>query len=136
MANIESFLKGKVREPEERKEIKVSNRFDEPFVVKPISEKENAVLRKSCTSTRIAKGGNRVTDTDTEKYVAKLMTSCVVEPDLQNSELQTSWGTPGSAIETLKAMLLPGEYAELGNQIQEFLGFDVDINEVKEEAKN
>lgn len=134
--NIESFLMQNVASAEEEKEIKLS-RFPEPFVLVSITEKENDGLKKSATSKRISKSGNRVSDLNTEKYADTLLARCVKVPDLQNAKLQESYGTVGDAAATLKAMLTAGEYANVSKAVLELNGFDEnDEDELKEEVKN
>ncbi|MNN89462.1 Phage XkdN-like protein [compost metagenome] len=56
-------------------------------------------------------------------------------PDLKNAELQKSYGVMGAEA-LLHKMLLPGEYANLVQKVQELNGFDADMNELVEEVKN
>ena len=50
-------------------------------------------------------------------------------------DLQDSYGVMG-AEELLKVMLLPGEYANYLGKVQEICGFDKNMNDLVEEAKN
>ena len=61
--------------------------------------------------------------------------AAVVEPDLNNAELQKANGVLGAA-KTLAAMLYVGEYASLMEAVQELSGLDKDINDEVEEVKN
>lgn len=120
----------------ENKEVIVSNRFQEdgkpvPFVIKPISQKENKKLIKKYTKTN-KKG---VETFDRAEYVQALTASAVVFPDLKNEELQKAYGVLGES-DLLGAMLYAGEYAELAQAVQEFSGLDEDINDNIEEVKN
>lgn len=58
----------------------------------------------------------------------------VVEPDLNNAELQKRYGVLG-ADKVLSAMLYVGEYGTLMEAVQELSGLDQDINEDMDEAK-
>lgn len=129
--NIKTFMqevKG------DRKEVKF-DRFDEPIVIEAISEKENDRLKKAATKTRIAKGGRRISDLDTDLYTDQLIVRCVVSPDLDNAELQDFYGTQGDPAGTLKAMLLAGEYADITEKLLELNGFGDDENDYEEEVK-
>ena len=73
---------------------------------------------------------------NTKKYLAKMIASSVVVPDLYDKELQDSYGvmTPE---ELLFAMIdNPGEYQDLCVWIQKFQGFDKTLEEKVDEAKN
>ncbi|MNN98093.1 Phage XkdN-like protein [compost metagenome] len=67
--------------------------------------------------------------------MAKLMTSSVVHPDLKNAELQRSYNVLGAEA-LLRKMLLPGEFAALGERVQALNGFSTDMNELVDEVKN
>src|SRR5699024_2680878 len=129
--NIKTFMqevKG------DQKEVKF-DRFEEPIIIEAISEKENDRLKKAATKTRIAKGGRRISDLDTDLYADQLIVRCVVSPDLDNDELQEYYGTQGEPAGTLKSMLLSGEYAEVTEKLFELNGFGDDENDYEEEVK-
>lgn len=133
VVDIKSFLKQNVAPAEVEKEVKLA-RFPEPFVIASITEKENAVLKKAATEPRISKGGNMVSDLNTDKYIDVLLARSVVSPDLQDSVLQDSYGTISDAPGTLKAMLTAGEYTTLSKAVMDLNGFN-DDEEIKEEVK-
>ena len=120
----------------ENREVIVSNRFQEngkpvPFVIRPITQQENEeFIRKH---TKRDKKGNEVFDRI--NYNRELTATAVVEPDLNNADLQKRWGTLG-APKTLAKMLYVGEFATLMQAALELSGLDKDINEDIEEAKN
>ena len=129
--NIKTFMqtvKG------DQKEVKF-DRFEEPIIIEAISEKENDRLKKAATKTRIAKGGRRISDLDTDLYTDQLIVRCVVSPDLDNAELQEFYGTQGDPAGTLKSMLLSGEYADITEKLFELNGFGDDENDYEEEVK-
>lgn len=120
----------------ENKEVVISDRFQEdgkpvPFVIRPITQKENEQLLKK--HTKRDKRGNDFFDRT--GYIHELVASAVVFPDLKNAELQKAYGVLGE-VELLKTMLYVGEFAELAQAVQELSGLDVDINEEIEEVKN
>ena len=128
--DIKSFL---VKPEAERREIKFE-RFDAPFIIESITERENARLRKMSTTQKRNRQGQTEKSLNTDLYVANLMARSVVQPDLNNAELQTFFGTEGSASDTLNAMLLPGEFATLQEAVLELNHFDDEL-EVKEQVK-
>lgn len=118
----------------------VSDRFKDkdgkpiPWEIRSMTEAENEEIRKSATKKVKTRNG-RTTETNEELYAAKLAVASVVFPDLKNVELQQSYGTLG-AENLLRRMLLPGEYTNLIEKVQEINGFDKDIEDLKEEIKN
>lgn len=128
--DIKSFL---VKPVAERREIKF-DRFDAPFIIESITERENARLRKISTTQKRNRQGQTEKSLNADLYVANLMARSVVQPDLNNAELQGFFATEGSASDTLSAMLLPGEYANLQEAVLELNHFDDEL-EVKEQVK-
>jgi hypothetical protein len=121
----------------ENKEVVISNRFVEdgkpvPFVIRPISEKENAQLIKKYTKTDKKTGQERL---DRTEYSHALVASAVIFPDLKNAELQNAYGVLGET-SLLGVMLNIGEFATLSQAVTELSGLDGDINEDIEEVKN
>lgn len=102
--NIKTFMqevKG------DQKEVKF-DRFEEPIIIEAISEKENDRLKKAATKTRIAKGGRRISDLNTDLYADQLIVRCVVSPDLDNAELQEFYGTQGDPNRNIKINVIIG----------------------------
>lgn len=128
--DIKSFL---VKPEAGRREIKFE-RFDAPFIIESITERENARLRKMSTTSKRNRQGQTEKSLNTDLYVANLMARSVVQPDLNNAELQTFFGTEGSASDTLNAMLLSGEFANLQEAVLELNHFDDEL-EVREQVK-
>lgn len=105
------------------------------WLLKGIPEEENDAIRSSATRKVKGKNGVMVPETNTSEYLAKLAAACVVFPNLNDAELQKSYGVRG-ADALIRKMLLSGEYAGLIGKIQEINGFDKDINELADEVKN
>ena len=121
----------------ENKEVIVSDRFREngktvPFVIRPITQQENENLMKKHRSVDKKSG---VEQFNRISYNRELTAMAVVEPDLNNAELQKRYGVLG-ADRVLSAMLYVGEYGTLMEAVQELSGLDQDINEDMDEAKN
>lgn len=105
--------------------------------IKSIDSDLDELLRKECTK-RVPIAGKRgqyTQETDTDKYTAKMCVACTVYPDLNNAELQDSYGVKG-AEDLLKKMLLPGEYIEYKAKVMEVNGYDMSMEELVEDAKN
>lgn len=142
MSNLNAFLKNNVVEVENQ-ECVVSNRFLDtdgnpiPWIIKPITSSEDEALRESCTK-RVSIPGKKnqfIPQMDSNKYAGLLAVKCTVFPDLYNKELQDSYKVMG-ADELLKTMLLPGEYMDFLNKVQEINGFEISFEDKVEEAKN
>lgn len=142
MGNLSAFLAENAVKVENIKCI-VSKRFvDEkgkpiPWEIQCITSDEDEALRKACTK-RVPIPGKRnqfTMDTDYNLYLGKLAARCTVFPNLDDAELQNSYGVMGSDA-LLKRMLTSGEYAEFLTKVQEVNGFDVAFDEKVDEAKN
>ncbi len=134
MASLSAFL-----HPEKtgNKEVIVSDRFKEngkvvPFVIRPLTQEENAALLKQYRKVDKNSGTeifNRI------GYNQAMVAAAVVEPDLNSAELQKAWGVLGPE-RVLTTMLYVGEYSKLMEEVQKLSGLDTDINDEIEEAKN
>ena len=105
--------------------------------IKPIDTALDEAIRKECTKkVPIAgKRGQYNQETDTDKYIGKMCVACTVYPNLNDAELQDSYGVKdGDAL--LKKMLLPGEYTEYKAKVMEVNGYDMSMEELVDEAKN
>ena len=105
--------------------------------LRPITTKMNDKIREGCTMEVPVKGKPNMfrQKTDTSAYQNKLMVAAVVFPDLNDRELQDSYGvmTPE---DLLKEMVDDaGEYTDLMLKVQEISGFTT-LSEDIEEAKN
>ena len=105
--------------------------------IKAIDSDLDEALRKECTKkVPIAgKRGQYNQETDTDKYIAKMCVACTVFPNLNDAELQDSYGVE-DGISLLKKMLKPGEYTEYKAKIMEVNGYDMSMEELVDEAKN
>ncbi len=134
MASLSAFL-----HPEKtgNKEVIVSDRFKEngkvvPFVIRPLTQEENAALLKQYRKVDKNSGTeifNRI------GYNQAMVAAAVVEPDLNSAELQKAWGVLGPE-RVLTTMLYVGEDSKLMEEVQKLSGLDTDINDEIEEAKN
>lgn len=141
MSGLSAFLSQNAIQVENEKHV-ISTRFVDgegnpiPWEIKAIDEVYNEKIRKDCTTqTRDKRTGRNIKETDYNTYLAKLVVECVVFPNLKDAELQQSYGVLG-AESLVKKMLTSGEYSELLERVQEVNGFDKDMEELVEEAKN
>jgi hypothetical protein len=105
--------------------------------LKAVSTDLDEAIRKDCTKKVpiVGKRGQFTLETDTDKYVGKLCVACTVYPNLNDVELQNSYGV-SSADALLKKMLKPGEYVDYKTKVMEVNGFDMSMEELVDEAKN
>ena len=105
--------------------------------IRAITSKEDEEIRKSAIKRIPTRGkyGHYDQEVDSSKYVGLLACACTVFPNLNDASLQDSYGVM-SADELLKAMLLPGEYADYIIKVQEICGFDKSMQDLVDEAKN
>lgn len=139
--NLSAFLAQNARKVENRR-IAVSNRFTDEngkpveWEITCITAGENQRIRKDCVRNIPVSGkrGQLTQDFDTAAYQARLAACCVVFPDLNDKDLQNSYGVMG-AEQLISAMLTPGEFDNLILAITDHNGFSTD-GELIEEAKN
>ena len=106
--------------------------------IKPLTTEETEAIRLECTREVPVPGKRNMfrDKIDSNLYLDKLMVHAIVFPDLYNAELQDSYGVK-TPEELLKKMVDdPSEYSDLMSYIQETSGFDKDIQEEIDEAKN
>lgn len=123
----------------ENKEVIVSERFREngkpvPFVIRPVTQEENEEILRKYRKT-VKKGREEKEVFDQIGYSHELAASAVVFPDLNDAELQKTYGVLG-AVKVLKKMLLIGEFSTLAQAVRDLSGLEEDINDEIEEAKN
>ncbi len=141
MSDFKAFMAGNAVE-NEIVEYVASKRFVEKgkpiaWKLKAISSDMDETIRKECTK-RVPIAGKRGQynqETDTDKYLAKVAVACTVYPNLNDVELQDSYGVK-SADALLKKMLKPGEYIEYKAKVMEVNGYDMSMEELVDEAKN
>lgn len=138
--NLTAFLKNNV-EIVNQVEYVASNRIkagDEPVAWK-INVLQNKVIDKLRNRyTKIIKDGK--TGVTREKFDSQgfndaMLLESIVYPNLDDMELQDSWGV-NDPLELVKAMLTPGEYADLLNAVVEAQGFEVGMDEKVRAVKN
>ena len=108
------------------------------FIIKPLTTKENEDIREACTVDIPVTGKPNIfrPKLNTSKYLAKMLCSCIIEPNLFDKELQDSYGvmTPEDLI---KEMIDdPVEYQDFVVFVQDFNGFNVTLENKVDDAKN
>ena len=142
MSNLSGFLAQNAIPVENIKYVASKRFLDDnkqplEWEIKCITSEEDELLRKSCTKRIQVPGGRKgqyTQETDYNVYLGKLAANCTVFPNLNDAELQDSYGVMG-ADALLKKMLAPGEYADYLLKVQEVNGFQT-LQENVDEVKN
>ena len=120
-----------------------SHRFIDPETGRPMSWEiccitaaENAELRRACMRTIPVAGrkGQFTQDFDGNAYLAKVAARCTIFPNLNDAELQKSYGVMG-AEQLITTMLTPAEFEDYSSKVLQVNGFQSGEEMVKE-AKN
>lgn len=125
------------------KKVVISKRFKDgdgnpvEWELVPITNERNDELKEECTKLvqMTGKPGVMIPKLNNGAYVGKLAAECVTYPNLNNADLQDSYGATCSE-SLLKAMLLPGEYIKLTDAVSEVNGFNETMDDLVKEAKN
>lgn len=112
-------------------EVDVSKRLGK-FKIKAMSAEDFADYQKKCTTGRVTKKGMNF---DSTKFNLLIVAGQTIEPDFNNAEFLKKAGCT-SAIDFIQRKLKVGEITTLSQKIQAISGFDEDINDNVEEAKN
>lgn len=113
-----------------QEEIFVNNRVGS-FMVKPMTADQFNEYSKRCRSKVNKKG----MDFDSAKFNLLIVAGQTIKPDFNNAELLKKAGC-ATASELIEKKLLAGEIATIADKVVELSGFNSDINEKVEEAKN
>ena len=143
MSNLSLFLKKNKKVRENTKYAATKSLCDEngkplEWEIKALTTSESEDIRTACTTEVqvLGKPGMYRPKVDSNLYIAKLIASAVVEPDLYNRELQDSYGVK-TPEDLLKQMIdNPSEYNAFAEFVQNFNGLNESMNDKVEEAKN
>ncbi|GIO03381.1 hypothetical protein J5TS2_40490 [Brevibacillus halotolerans] len=122
-------------------EVFVSDRFKDKegktvmWKIRAISEEENKEVRKKASVRKKVKKNHYEPELDSELYNVELVLKSIVFPDLNNAELQKSYGVVG-ADNLIRKMLFPGEFTNLLQEVSAINGFDKEVDEMADEIKN
>ena len=143
MSNLSLFLKKNKVQKENTSFAATASLKDEngkplKWTIKPLTTAESEKIREECTIEVPVPGKSNMfrQKIQTGKYLAKLITSSVVEPNLFNAELQDSYGvkTPEDLLQEMVDD--PGEYNSFAMFIQDFNNLNTSMQEKVDEAKN
>ena len=138
MSNLKAFLHPV--QGDETVEVMISKRFigedgkPVPFKIRALTQKENDAIVKRCTR-RTKRNGRYIEDFDAAAYSLRIVMAATVEPDFQDAEMCTAYGVV-DPMDVPGKMLLAGEFSRLQKEISNLSGFNVDGEEIEEEAKN
>lgn len=137
MTSVSDFLLENVESPVKKEEVKF-DRFKSPFVIKTLMAEDVSDLRKQATRNVLNKKTRLHEQVfDQDKFTDLVLTASIVNPPLNNAELQKSYGCIADPEGLLKHMLNAGEYNELAKKVMEISGLNDDnSNDLVEEAKN
>lgn len=103
--------------------------------LRKLESTETEAMKRSCRR-KVKVGNNYETEQDMDLFSLKTAAAAVVFPDLNNAELQDSYGVMG-AENLLKRMLSPGELQKLYIKVGELCDFgNEEESELYEDAKN
>lgn len=142
MSNFSKFMKANKIQKQNVKHPVTKSLVDEKgepllWEIKPLTTKENEKIRESCTIDVPVKGKSNQyrPKVDMNKYQSKLICAAVVYPDLNDVELQNSYGVMTPEELLMEMVDDPAEYTDLMIFIQQLSGFKT-LQEEVEEAKN
>ncbi|WP_455715441.1 phage tail assembly chaperone [Anaerosporobacter sp.] len=143
MSNLSRFLKKNKIVKENVKFAATKSLVDEngnalEWEFRTITTAQDETIRDECTTEMQVKGkpGLYRPKLDTRKYLAKMVCACCVDPCLDNAELQDSYGVKKPEDLLTAIVDNPGEYQDLILFVQKNNGFDTNVEDKIEEAKN
>jgi hypothetical protein len=121
-------------------DVAISDRFKDKdgnmlkFKIKAMTNDEFEEIRKAAASISTKKG-KRSISFDTKRFNELVVINNTIDPNFKDAESIKKLGciTPE---QYLNKVLLAGEIVELSQQIQTLSGFELEIDELVEEAKN
>lgn len=133
--NIKDYLFENIGTPNQTKVI-TFKRLGLSFELRALSAEDVTTLRKESTRRKM-NPKTRLTEQelDQNRFTESILAASVVAPDLNNAELQTSWGCIGKPEKVLEKMLTAGEYNALTEQVMQLSGIG-DNDTLVDDAKN
>lgn len=142
MSNFSKFMKANKIEKKNVMHPVTKSLVDEKgnpleWEIRPLTTKVNESIRESCTIEVPVKGKPNQfrPKVDMNKYQAKLICAAIVSPDLNNAELQNSYGVMTPEELLMEMVDDPAEYTDLMVFVQNISGFKT-LQEEVDEAKN
>ncbi|KKJ82417.1 hypothetical protein NG20_03615 [Bacillus subtilis] len=139
--DLSFFMPGQTIEAEEV-EVPISKRFVDkkgnivPFIFKAITTERIDELEKENTTYKNVKGRGRVKDLDSQRFYARIAVETTVYPNFKSKELREAYKTEDPVEVAKRVLSVGGEYANWLNKAIEINGFDDDLEDLEEAAKN
>ena len=133
MGKLQSFFKQNAAPLEEEK-LKL-DRFDEPLIMKPVTAGEEQKINAASFSMKNGKNGKQEPKFDAGRYNALVAIASIAFPDLNDVELQNSYGVRGSEA-LYGAMFTMGEHQKIQTKAMDLSGLNESTEDLVEEAKN
>ncbi|KAF1273071.1 MULTISPECIES: phage tail assembly chaperone [Bacillus] len=139
--DLSFFMPGQTIEAEEV-EVLISKRFKDkagnviPFVFKAITTERIEELEKENTTYKNVKGRGRVKELDSQRFYARIAVESTVYPNFKSKELREAYKTEDPVEVAKRILSVGGEYANWLNKAIEINGFEDDLEDLEEEAKN
>ncbi|WP_042472802.1 phage tail assembly chaperone [Bacillus ndiopicus] len=133
MSKFKAFMRENVAEAELIE--LVLTRFSEPIKLRPVPSEEADLINDRCFKNVPGKKGRQERVFDPVAYNRRMNVASIVYPDLNDTELQQSYGVRGAEALYGK-MFLAGEAALISEKVQQISGLDDSLEEQIEEAKN
>lgn len=137
MNNFEDFLMDSFEDMQEIERDITMGGKKRKMKFKPIPAPLGDDIRKKSRKVTFI-NGQKIYETDNEKYTANLIIETTTSPDLKNAELQANWGVIGheELLKSMKSKMSDGEYADWSTTVSEINGYDKRLKDLVEEAKN
>lgn len=137
MSGFEAFLKQNKKQGETMKLAASMSFVDKngkplEWEIRPLKSKEAASIRK--LTNRIGKGGR--VDVDNETFNRMAAAKATVFPDLNDKELQDSYGVMCAEDLIVEMLDKDGEFQQYVKNVMALSGYDITDTELVKEAKN
>lgn len=138
MSNLVAFLKQNKKERENVKFVASKDFRDEngnpiEWEIRPLKSKEMENMRAQCT--KVGNKGKNV-DFDQTKFSRLYSSRATVFPDLNDVELQNSYGVMCAEDLIVEMLDIDGEYSAYTQKVLEVAGYNKSDEELREEVKN
>jgi hypothetical protein len=108
-----------------KKEVFVNDRLG-TFTIKALTERQYALIMKRSSANNVI---------DSSKFNLELVSSGIVEPNFNDADFLSKVDC-SSAKDFITKKFFPGEITSIASIVMSVSGFDIDINDKIEEAKN
>ncbi|MCI8876478.1 MAG: hypothetical protein HFI77_10715 [Lachnospiraceae bacterium] len=137
MSGFEAFLKQNKKQDETMKfaaSMSFTDKNGKPleWEIRPLKSKEAAAIRK--LTNKIGKGGR--VDVDNETFNRMAAAKATVFPDLNDKELQDSYGVMCAEDLIVEMLDKDGEFQEYVKNVMAVSGYNITDTELVKEAKN